>query len=162
MHRLTVVMFSLLPLLLTAQTDLGPFRFLDRSKATNYTVSAVLGGADLLALGVGLSTERPAPNAVNFLDFIPGYAIKYSLIVSDGVFIQGAFISRARYRPNRKLVGSLGLGLGLSLRSGNPGFHANPVVGIDYLYNEKYVLSIALVGQGQLAIGLGLHRGYGW
>ena len=153
-------MFSLLPLLLTAQTDLGPFRFLDRSKAANYTASAVLGGPGLLAMG--LSTERPAPNAVNFLDFIPGYAVKYSLIVRDAVFIQGAFISRARYRPNRKLVGSLGLGLGLSLVSGNLGFHANPVVGIDYLYNEKYVLSIALVGQGQLAIGLGLHRGYGW
>ncbi|MCH7496374.1 MAG: hypothetical protein IH971_00785 [Candidatus Marinimicrobia bacterium] len=160
MHRRIVVMFSLLPLLLTAQTDLGPFRFLDRSKAANYTASAVLGGPGLLAMG--LSTERPAPNAVNFLDFIPGYAVKYSLIVRDAVFIQGAFISRARYRPNRKLVGSLGLGLGLSLRSGKPSFHLDLVMGIDYLYNEKYVLSIALVGQGQLAIGLGLHRGYGW
>ena len=160
MHRLIAVMFCLLPLALAAQTDLGPFRFLDRSKATNYTASAVLGGAGRWALGI--STERPAPKAVKFLDFMPGYAVKYTLIVSDGVFIQGAFISRARYRPNRKVVASLGLGLGLSLVSGNPGFHANPVVGLDYLYNEKYVLSVALVGQGQLAIGFGRHRGYGW
>ena len=161
MHRLIIVMSCLLPVGLTAQTDLGPFRFLDRSRATNYTASAVLGGATG-PWALGISTERPAPKAVQFLDFIPGYAVKYSLIVSKGVFIQGAFISRARYRPNRKLVGSLGLGLGLSLTSSKPGFPANLVVGLDYLYNEKYVLSIASVGQSQLAFGIGLYRGYGW
>ncbi len=145
---------------LPAQTKLGPFEFLDRSDAAHFTVGVAILGKPFLAPGI--SAEMPAPKALKFFDFIPGYAVKYSAIAGEGLFLQGALITRARYQPNRKLVGVFGLGLGFKTGSMSPGVHVDLVVGIDYLYSRKYVLSLAAGGLQKLAIGFGIHRGYGW
>ncbi|MEE9161849.1 MAG: hypothetical protein V3U35_02660 [Candidatus Neomarinimicrobiota bacterium] len=145
--------------ILPAQTKLGPFEFLDHSEAAHFAVgAAVLGGP----LALSLSAEVPAPRALQFFDFIPGYAVRYSAIAGDGLFLQGALITRARYQPNRKLVGVLGLGLGLETGRKGPSVHPGLVIGIDYLYSRRYVLSLAAGGLGKLTVGFGIHRGYGW
>ncbi|UCD38170.1 MAG: hypothetical protein JSW54_01410 [Fidelibacterota bacterium] len=162
MRKLAILIFLSLPVLLPAQIELGPFKFLDKSKGSNFTVDAVVHSGGLTA---GVSAETPAPKFLKFLDFIPGYAIRYHLTIDDGIYGEATVLSRARYQPKRKFVGFIGLGPGLGV-SGGKKTEITPtvslVVGTDILISEKYLLSVAVRSVGELTIGFGLHKKYGW
>jgi len=163
MRKTTLLLLSLLPALAFCQIELGPFVFLDKSKAFNLTVDAVIGSG---GLSVGVSAETPAPKALSFLDFIPGYATRYMVTIGGGgLYGEATVVSRARYQPKRKAVGFVGLGPGLGV-STKDGFKIAPtisvVVGLDYLINDKYLVSVAVRSVGLLTIGFGMHKGYGW
>ncbi|MCK4577509.1 MAG: hypothetical protein KAU50_01885 [Candidatus Marinimicrobia bacterium] len=156
--KLLTIFIICLPVLGSSQTKLGPFTFLDDSKARAYTAGVSLGGGG--AVSYGGAVELKAPRLLQIFNFIPGYAFQVSAVKTDGVFIQGAFLSRARYTPKRKIIGKLGIGLGANLTS-KFRFNAGLLVGVDYLVTNKYVLSAAFVGDG-LLFSAGLHKGFGW
>ncbi len=151
-----VLLVMLLPLTVSAQTELGPFRFLNDSKAQALTGGLILFGPSLL----GVSVELASPQLLNFLDFIPGQAVKATIAAPDGVLVQAAVISRARYMPQRKIIGWLGIALSLDMAK-KVNFGAGIVLGVDYLLTDKLVVSVGALGGG-LMIGVGLHRGFGW
>ncbi len=159
MRPITVLLLALLPVLAPGQTKLGPFTFLDGSRASNIALNFVLGGPGV----VGGSAERAAPEALQFFDFIPGYAVQYFFTGGNGFYGEVAVISRARYEPKRKVIGFIGLGPGLQV---NRKLKVTPTVsvilGMDYLVKDKYLLSIAVRSAGKLTVGLGFHKGYGW
>ena len=158
----TTLLLLLLPALLTAQTELGPFVFLDKSRASNITVDAVIGSGGLSG---SLSAETPAPAALSFLDFIPGYATRYMILIDGSLYCEATVVARARYQPKRKAIGFLGLGPGLGVATKKT-LKLEPtvsvVLGIDYLINDKYLVSVVVRSVGLLTIGFGLHKGYGW
>jgi hypothetical protein len=160
MRRIALGLLILFPLLLTAQVELGPFLFMDNSKARNFTVDAVVGTG---GLSLGLSAETPAPKFIEFLNFIPGYAMRYQLIYGGRIYGEATMIARARYQPERKYVGYIGLGPGLGLSFGK-NFKVHPtvsvVLGADILLKDKYLLSVALKSVGILSIGFGVHKDY--
>ena len=163
MRKTTLLLLLLIPALACAQIELGPFVFLDKSKASNVTVDAVIGSGGLSG---SVSAETPAPKALSFLDFIPGYATRYMVTIGGGgLYGEATVVSRARYQPKRKAVGFVGLGPGLGV-STKDAFKITPtvsvVVGIDYLINDKYLVSVAVRSVGLLTIGFGMHKGYGW
>ncbi len=159
MRPIKVLLLALLPVLTLGQTKLGSFTFLDGSRASNITLNFVLGGPGV----VGASAERAAPKALKFFDFIPGYAVRYFVTGGEGFYGEAAVISRARYEPKRKIIGFIGLGPGLEV---NKKLKVTPtvsvVLGMDYLFKDKYLLSIAVRSAGMLTVGLGFHKGYGW
>ncbi|MFC1481057.1 hypothetical protein ACFL6E_02280 [Candidatus Neomarinimicrobiota bacterium] len=160
MRTRLLLLFTLVPMLLFAQIELGPFRFLSKNAGKAYTGGIMLFGGS--SLSPALSAELPAPKFLGFLDFVPGYAMRYTAIVDKNVFLQSAFISRARYKPNRHIVGQLGIGLGVNIKpKGEVTFKPDIMIGVDYLLNEKYVISSALVGGG-LLISFGFHNSFGW
>jgi hypothetical protein len=162
MRKVVLGLLILFPILLTAQTELGPFLFMDGSKARNFTVDAVVGTG---GLGLGLSAETPAPKFLQFLNFIPGYAMRYRLTGGDGVYGEATVLSRARYQPKRKYVGFVGLGPGVGLSFGK-NFKVHPtvsvVLGADILLKKNYLFSVAVESAGMLTIGFGGHKNYGW
>jgi hypothetical protein len=148
----------LLPILGAGQVKLGPFTFLKGSKARNLTANLVLGGPSL----AGLSAELPALKALSFFDFIPGYANRL-FAASDGsnAYAELMVISRARYRPKRKVIALIGLGPSLSVaKKIKPG--VSVILGVNYLFHEKYTLTVDIRSAGMLTFGLGWHNGYGW
>ncbi len=151
-----VLLVMLLPLTVSAQTELGPFRFLNDSKAQALTGGLILFGPSLL----GVSVELASPQLLKFLDFIPGQAVKVTIAAPDGVLVQAAVISRARYMPQRKIIGWLGIALSLGMAK-KVNFGAGIVLGVDYLLTDKLVVAVGAQGGG-LMIGVGLHRGFGW
>lgn len=151
-----VLLMMLLPVSGSAQTELGPFRFLNDSQAQVLTGGLILFGPSLL----GVSVELASPELLSFLDFIPGQAVKATIATRDGVLVQAAVISRARYMPQRKIIGWLGIALSIG-GAKNVNFNAGIVLGADYLLTDKLVVSVGAVGEG-LMIGVGLHRGFGW
>ena len=159
MRPIKVLLIALLPVLALGQTKLGPFTFLDGSRASNITLNFVLGGPGVL----GVSAERAAPEALQFFDFIPGYAVRYFMTGGDGFYGEAAVISRSRYEPRRKIIGFIGLGPGLNV---NNKLKITPtvslVLGADFLLREKFLLSLAIRSAGMLTVGLGFHKGYGW
>ncbi|MFC1543533.1 hypothetical protein ACFL4K_03220 [Candidatus Neomarinimicrobiota bacterium] len=161
MKKVTLLLI-ILPALLFAQTELGPFVFMDQSKAYNITLDAVIEGGGLAG---SASAETAAPAALGFLNFIPGYATRYLFTVGDGVYCEAAVIARARYQPKRKSVGFIGLGPGLGVSTKHD-LEFSPtvsvVLGMDYLINEKYVVSVVVRSVGMLNIGFGFHKSYGW
>lgn len=162
MKKTTLLLLLLIPALAFAQVELGPFVFLDKSKAYNVTVDAVIGSG---GLSIGASAETPAPKALSFLDFIPGYATRYMVTIDGGLYGEATVIARARYQPKRKAIGFVGLGPGLGLAT-NKTVKIEPtvsiVLGIDYLINDKYLVSVVVRSVGLLTIGFGWHRRYGW
>ncbi len=114
----------------------------------------MLGGGPVAA-----SVELAPPKALKFLDFIPGLSIKATATFADGYVLEGAVLSRARYMPERKIIGWVGLGISLGFSTG-PAFTVSPVLGMDYLYSEKIILTIGATGRG-LMLGVGLHRDFG-
>jgi len=157
MRKTTLLLLSLLPALAFGQIELGPFVFLDGSRATHVTGNMGLAGA----FAVGLAREAPAPRALEFMNFIPGYAIKYTVAYTGDLLVHGSMITRARYQPRRKIIGVFGIGIGAKIgKKFKP--YPNLVLGVDYLLNDKYVITAALEGGGLLTIGFGLHKGYGW
>jgi len=162
MKKTPLLLLLLIPALAFAQDELGPFVFLDKSKAYNVTVDAVIGSG---GLSIGASAETPAPKALSFLDFIPGYATRYMVTINGGLYGEATVIARARYQPKRKAIGFVGLGPGLGLAT-NKTVKIEPtvsiVLGIDYLINDKYLVSVVVRSVGLLTIGFGLHKGYGW
>ncbi len=154
-------MLTFMPVLMFAQIEIGPFRFLTKNAGKAYTAGVVLGGGSSLA-SPAISAELPAPKFLGFFDFVPGYAMRYTAIVDKSIFIQTAFISRARYKPNKKIVGLLGIGLGVDIDlDGKFKFDPDILVGADYLLGEKIIISTAFVGGG-LLISLGMHNSFGW
>ena len=151
-----VLLMMLLPLTGSAQTELGPFRFLNDSKALALTGGLILFGSH----PAGVSVELASPQLLNFLNFIPGQAVKATIAAPDGVLVQAAVISRARYMPQRKIIGWAGIALSLSVAK-NTDFNAGIVLGADYLLTDKLVVSVGALGGG-LMIGVGFHRGFGW
>ena len=139
---------------ISAQTVLGPFRFIDRGNAQAITAGLMLGGGPGAA-----SVELAAPKALKFLDFIPGLAVKATATFADGYVLEGAVLSRARYMPDRKIIGWLGLGVSVGITKGQP-FLVLPVLGMDFLYSEKVMLTVGAAGRG-LMLGVGLHRDFG-
>jgi len=161
MKKTTLLLLSILPLVAFGQIELGPFRFLDRGRATHVTGNLGLGSGG--ALAVGFAREAPAPKFLEFMNFIPGYAVKYTLAYTGDLLLHGSLITRARYQPKRKLVGVFGIGVGVRIdKKFSPYPYPNLVLGVDYLLNDKYIATIALEGGGLLTIGFGLHKGYGW
>ncbi|MBA7601184.1 hypothetical protein ES703_08251 [subsurface metagenome] len=162
MRKTTLILLLLIPALAFAQVELGPFVFLDKSKAYNVTVDAVIGSG---GLSMGASAETPAPKALRFLDFIPGYATRYMVSIGDGLYGEATVVARARYQPKRKAIGFVGLGPGLGLATKKT-LKIEPtvsvVLGIDYLINDKYLISVVVRSVGLLTIGFGLHKRYGW
>ncbi len=151
-----VLIMMLLPLTGSAQVELGPFRFLNDSKA-----QALTGGLILLGPSpFGASVELASPQLLSFLNFIPGQAVKVTVAAPDGVLVQAAVISRARYMPQRKIIGWVGIALSLDVAK-NANFGAGIVLGADYLLTDKYVVSVGALGGG-LMISIGLHRDFGW
>jgi hypothetical protein len=160
---LLLLLLLLIPALACAQIELGPFVFLDKNKASNVTVDAVIGSGGLSG---SVSAETPAPGVLSFLDFIPGYATRYMVTIGGGgLYGEATVIARARYQPKRKAIGFLGLGPGLGV-SIKDAFKITPtisvVVGLDYLINDKYLVSVVVRSVGLLTIGFGMHKGYGW
>ena len=159
MRPVKVLLIALLPVLALGQTQLGPFTFLDGSRASNITLNFVLGGPGLL----GVLAERAASEALKFFDFIPGYAVRYFMTGGNGFYGELAFISRARYEPRRKIIGFIGLGPGFNV---NKNLKVTPtvslVLGADFLLREKFLLSLAIRSAGMLTVSLGFHKGYGW
>lgn len=149
------LLMMLLPLTGSAQVELGPFRFLNDSKAQAFT-----GGYILAPSPVGASVELASPQLLSFLDFIPGQAVKATIAAPDGVLVQAAVISRARYLPQRKIIGWVGIALSLDVAK-KVVFDADIVLGANYLLTDKLVVTVGALGGG-LMIGVGLHRGYGW
>ena len=150
-----VLLMMLLPVTGSAQTELGPFRFLNDSQAQVLTGGLIIGSGPL-----GLSVELPAPAKLKFLDFIPGYAAKLTVTGADGFVVEGAILSRVRYMPDRRIIGWVGLGISLGFDTKLP-FIPLPILGVNYLYTDKIVFSVGAAGRG-LMIGVGLHRGFGW
>lgn len=162
MRKTTILLLSLLPVMAFGQIELGPFVFLDKSKASNITADAVLGAG---GLSLGFSAETPAPKALQFLDFIPGYAIRYLVTIGDGMYGEATAVARARYRPKRKVIGFIGLGPGLGVATGKKREiepTVSVVLGVDYLLNDKYLISVAARSVGLLTVGIGRHKKYGW
>ena len=158
-HRL-LLLSTFLPVLMFAQIELGPFRFLSKNKGKAYTGGIMLFGGS--SLSPALSAELPAPKFLGFFDFVPGYAIRYTAIIDKDIFLQSAFISRARYKPNRHILGQLGIGLGVNIKPNwKVAFKPDIMIGADYLLNEKYVISTAFVREG-LLVSFGLHNSFGW
>ncbi len=151
-----VLLMMLLPVSGSAQTELGPFRFLNDSQAQVLTGGLILFGPSLL----GASVELASPQLLSFLDFIPGQAVKATIAAPDGVLVQAAVISRARYMPQRKIIGWVGIALSLGVAK-KVDFGAGIVLGADYLLTDKYVVSVGALGGG-LMVSIGLHRGFGW
>lgn len=149
------LLMMLLPLTGSAQVELGPFRFLNDSKAQAFTGGYILGPSP-----VGASVELASPQLLSFLDFIPGQAVKATIAAPDGVLVQAAVISRARYLPQRKIIGWVGIALSLDVAK-KVVFDADIVLGANYLLTDKLVVTVGALGGG-LMIGVGLHRGYGW
>ncbi len=162
MRKTTLLLLSLLPALAFGQIEMGPFVFLDKSKAFNLTVDAVIGSG---GLSVGVSAETPAPKVFSFLDFIPGYATRYMVTIDGGLYSEATVVARARYQPKRKAIGFIGLGPGLGVATKKT-LKIEPtvsvVLGIDYLIKDKYLVSVVVRSVGLLTIGFGLHKGYGW
>ena len=160
MRRFHVPLFLmlLLPVLAVGQVKLGPFTFLKGSKARNLTVNGVLGGPAV----AGVSAELASLKALNFFNFIPGYANRL-FAASDGSNFYGELmvITRARYRPKRKVIALAGLGPGLTVSPKKFKPTVSLILGVNYLFHEKYVLT-ADIRTGMLTIGLGWHNGYGW
>ncbi len=159
MRKTTLLLLLLIPALACAQIELGPFVFLDGSKASHVTCNLGLGSG---AFAVGLAREAPAPKVLEFMNFIPGYAMKYTVAYSGDLYIHASLITRARYQPRRKMIGVFGIGIGTKLFGVEPRVYPNLVLGVDYLLSDKYVLTAALESEGLLTIGFGMHKGYGW
>ncbi|UCH11560.1 MAG: hypothetical protein JSU61_06630 [Fidelibacterota bacterium] len=162
MRKVAVLAFCILPAVLTAQIELGPFKFLDGSPGYNITLDGVLGRG---GLSLAVSAETPAPKFMQFLNFIPGYAMRYLVQVNDGIYGEATVLSRARYQPKRKIIGFVGLGPGLGISTGKK-VRVEPtvsvVLGTDILIHEKYLISVAVRSRGLLTIGFGMHKKYGW
>lgn len=159
MRKTTLLLLSLLPALAFGQIELGPFVFLDGSSAAHVTGNLGFGNPGPFALG--LAREAPAPRALEFMNFIPGYAVKYTIAYSGDLLVHASLITRARYQPQRKIIGVFGVGIGAKLvREFTP--YPNLVLGVDYLLNDKYIITAALEGGGLLTIGFGPHKHYGW
>jgi len=161
MRRLLLLL--ILPAMAMGQIELGPFVFLDDSNARNMTLNINLG----VDISGGLSWERPAPEALKFFDFIPGYATRYFLAASaGGGYIDATVISRARYKPKRKIIGFVGLGPGLNVAVNKKAVEIKPtvsvVVGLDYLFSRKFLTHVSISSAGMLTLGIGSHKGYGW
>ena len=155
-----LLLLIFMPALMFAQVELGPFRFLTKNVGKAYTGGLVFGGGS--SGSPAISAEMPAPKVLGFFDFVPGYAIRYTAIVDKNIFLQTAFISRARYKPNSKIIGQLGIGLGVSIKSkGKVNFEPDIMIGADYLLSEKYIISTAFVGGG-LMLSIGIHNSFGW
>lgn len=154
-----IFLLLLIPMTASAQVKLGPFTFLKDSKASVLTANFVLGSAGF----AGASAELPPLKALSFFDFIPGYANKL-FVTSDGssVYAELAFITRARYRPKRKIIGLLGLGPVLAVSKGKFKPDVSILLGINYLISQKYVLTLDFRSTEMLTIGLGWHNGFGW
>lgn len=160
MRQRLLLCFVFLPLLVSAQIELGPFRFLSKNAGTAYTAGVLLGGGS--SLSPAISAELPAPKFLGFFDFVPGYAMRYTAIIDKSVFLQSAFISRARYKPNSHIVGHVGIGLGLGINPDRKvSFEPDIMIGVDYLITEKMIISGGLVGSG-LLVSIGLHNSFGW
>lgn len=159
MRLIKVLLLALLPVLALGQTKLGSFTFLDGSRASNITGNIGWSGSIIF----GGAAELAAPKALQFFDFIPGYAVRYFITGGDGFYGEAAVISRARYEPKRKVIGFIGLGPGLNV---NKKSKVKPtvslVLGADFLLGEKYLLSLAMRSVGMLTVGLGFRKGYGW
>ncbi len=161
MRKTTLLLLSLLPALAFGQIELGSFVFLDGSRAAHVTGNLGLGGSGAFAMG--LAREAPAPRVLEFMNFIPGYAIKYTVAYTGDLLVHGSMITRARYQPRRKIIGVFGIGIGAKIgKKFKPYPYPNLLLGVDYLLNDKYVITTALEGGGLLTIGFGLHKGYGW
>ena len=162
MRKTTLILLLLIPALACAQIELGPFVFLDKSKASHVTFNLGLGGPS--AFAAGLAREAPAPRVLEFMNFIPGYAMKYTVAYtySGDLLVHASLITRARYQPRRKMIGVFGIGIGAKLFGIEPKVYPNLVLGVDYLLSDKYVLTAALESEGLLTIGFGMHKGYGW
>ncbi|UCH63432.1 MAG: hypothetical protein JSU77_02975 [Fidelibacterota bacterium] len=159
MRKTSLILFSLMPAMALAQVELGSFVFLDGSRAAHITGNLGLGGSGAYAMG--LSREAPAPKVLEFMNFVPGYAIKYTVAYTGDLLIHGSMITRARYQPRRKMIGVFGIGIGAKIgKDFTP--YPNLVLGVDYLLNDKYIITAALESGGMLTIGFGLHKHYGW
>lgn len=154
-----IIFILFLPALMTAQTELGSFVFLDNSRAAHFT--GILGLSGFGDFTLGFAREAPAPKLLEFMNFIPGYAMKYTVAYSGDLLIHASLVTRARYQPRRKVIGIFGVGVGTEFGKGFA-VYPNLVLGVDYLLNDRYILTAALEGGGLLTIGFGRHRDYGW
>lgn len=159
MRKTTLLLLLLIPALAFTQVELGPFVFLDGSRAAHITGNLGLGGSGAYAMG--LAREAPAPKVLEFMNFVPGYAIKYTIAYTGDLLVHGSLITRARYQPRRKIIGVFGIGIGAKIgKKFTP--YPNLVLGVDYLLNDKYLITVALESGGLLTMGFGLHKRYGW
>ena len=159
MNRKWLPLMIALPLLAPAQTKLGPFTFLNDSRARNLTVNLAIGET----LQGALSMEIPSLAALAVFDFIPGYANRlFASTDGSSLYAEIMITARARYRPQRRFIALMGLGpgLGISAKSFKP--TVSVILGIDYLLTEKYVLTADIRSAGMLTVGIGWHNGYGW
>ena len=154
-----ILLTLLLPALMAAQTELGSFIFLDNSKAAHFT--GLLGFSGSSEFTLGIAREAPAPKMLEFMNFIPGYAMKYTVAYSGDVLVHATLITRARYQPRRKIIGIFGIGIGAEFGRGFTPY-PNLVLGVDYLLSDRCIVTAALEGGGLLTIGIGRHRDYGW
>ena len=146
----------LLPVLLVAQTELGPFTFMDEGSATVYSGEAVIGGG---GLGLAASIEAPAPDFMQFLNFIPGLSARYFLGGgASWLYVEGLVISRARFQPRPRIIGFIGLGPGIGL--GRVGPTLSVAAGADFMVKDKYMITITARSAGMLSVGFGRRRDY--
>ena len=146
----------LLPILLLAQTELGPFTFMDQSRATVYSGEVVIGAG---GLGLAASVEAPAPDFIQFLNFIPGLAARYFLAGGTSwLYVEGLVISRARFQPRPRIIGFVGLGPGIGL--GRIGPTLSVVAGADFMVKDQYMITVTARSAGMLSVGFGRRRDY--
>ena len=153
-RKLGLAILVLIPTVAAAQIKLGPFTFLEDSKASILAAGLVLGDGGL----AGITAEIPSLGPLTFFEFIPGYANRL-FMASDGNSFYGevAIISRARYMPKRKVVGLIGLGPGLRISSGAKSIDptVSVILGINYLLSDSYVLTLDIRSASFLTIGIG-------
>lgn len=156
-----LLIICLIPATAFSQVELGPFKFLDKSNAVAYMLEVALADG---GLAPGLAIEMPAPKLVDFLNFIPGYAARYFVSGStQSLYVEGLVISRARYTPDRKIIGIIGMGPNAIL---DKDLKFKPSIsialGADYFVQDKYIISVMLKSPSMLTIGFGLRKGYRW
>ena len=158
-RNLGLAILVLIPTVATAQIKLGPFTFLEDSKASILAAGLVFGGG----VQAGITAEIPSLGPLTFFEFIPGYANRL-FAASDGSSFYGevAIISRARYMPKRKVVGLIGLGPGIKYSGKEIEPTVSVILGINYLLSDSYVLMLDVRSAGFLTIGIGWHNGFGW
>ena len=159
MMRKWLLLMIALPLLAPAQTKLGPFTFLNDSRARNLTVNLAVG--ETLQGAVSMEIPSLAPLAV--FDFIPGYANRlFASTDGSSLYAEIMITTRARYRPQRKVIALMGLGPGLRISAKSFKPTVSVILGIDYLLTGKYLLTADIRSAGMLTVGIGWHNGYGW
>jgi hypothetical protein len=158
MRKSIFTVLFLLPVFLAGQTyELGPFVFIDESQAKLYAGELGIGAG---GVGLGFVAETPTPKFMQFLNFIPGVAARYSVATGSSyyLYVEGLVLSRARYEPRPRIWGFVGAGPAIGI--GRIGPTLSVVMGADFMVKDKYMITVTARSTGIFAIGFGGRTGY--